>query len=76
MLIDYIDIEKLPFFVVWLDWIFFVYWDNLLLGIVYFYFYYRIATKLLWYMALGLALMVGTLGWVFVCLVVGGYAVG
>ena len=76
MLIDYISVEKLPWVVVWLDWMFYAYRLSFIGSLL-------LATAHYWYTVshhtvsdLPLILLVGFCIWVVWCGIRYGYAVG
>lgn len=76
MLIDYIPADRLPWFVVWLDWVFYAYWPSLAVC--------QLAAVLDWWRTvhhhsfegLGLAAFIGFCAWVVYCAARYGYSVG
>lgn len=76
MLIDYIQTEKLPWIVVWLDWHFYAHWRALILCVALFIGHYWLRIECHSFSGVCLALFVGCCAWVTFCAVRYGHAVG
>lgn len=83
MLIDIIPIEKLPWFIVWLDWCVYAYWKELITVNIYFSIHYylflldnRLTFKDLAITDLQLPILFGCSAWVLHCAIRQGYVVG
>jgi len=76
LLIDYIDISKLPWVVVWLDWCFYAYRKELVVCLFMSYFHGYLFHGIDSLYGLSLAMLVGICLWVVYCVVRYGYGIG
>lgn len=73
MLIDLIPIHYLPYFVVWVDWCFYVYWS----GLVIIFLYFIILNKIMKWDESNFEIVLSSIFiWLIGCLIVNGYVVG
>lgn len=76
MLIDYIPADRLPWIVVWLDWMFYAYRPSFVFFLLSEVVYWWATVKHHSFDGFGLALFVGFCMWVVYCAIRYGYSVG
>jgi hypothetical protein len=76
MLIDYFSVEKLPWFIVWIDWNFYAYSHSLFVLCLIFICHYWTVNIHHSFSGLGLSLFIGFCSWNVWCAIRYGYAVG
>jgi len=76
MLIDFIDIEKLPDIIVWLDWQFYAAKYTLLFSIFFWIGHGYFITPFYAFQDVSLSILVGFCFWVLIRIITNGYAVG
>lgn len=76
MLIDFIDLDKLPWIIVWVDWCFYTYSTSLTVSISIFITHYWVSMQQHSFSGISLAVFIGLCAWIVVCFFRQGWAVG